>query len=114
MRRTNARKFHRVRKVRNALLRSLAFSLIEKGKIKTTEAKAKEIRPVVEKFVSEAKKGTLGSRRILSAKLPQVAVAKLFKDLAPKYKDRKGGYTRIIKVAIRKSDGARMSVIEFV
>jgi large subunit ribosomal protein L17 len=73
MRRTNARKFHRVRKVRNALLRSLAFSLIEKGKIKTTEAKAKEIRPVVEKFVSEAKKGTLGSRRILSAKLPQVA-----------------------------------------
>lgn len=114
MRRTNARKFGRVRKTRTALIRSLAYGLISKNKIETTEAKAKEIRPFVEKIVTEAKKGTVASKRIIGARLSPKAINKLFKEIAPKYKDRHGGYTRIIKTTIRKSDGAKMAVIELI
>ncbi len=114
MRRTNARKFGRVRKVRISLIRSLAYALISKGKIETTEAKAKELRPFIEKVVTEAKKGTVASKRLVGIRLTPKAVDKIFKDIAPKYKDRKGGYTRIIKTSIRRSDGAKMAMIELI
>lgn len=95
-------------------MKTLAFSLLTKGKIETTEAKAKEIRPFVEKIITKAKKGTIASRRLIASRISPKVVGKLFGDVSPKYKDRNGGYTRIIKTAIRKSDGARMAVIELV
>ena len=110
----NTRKFGREKNQRHALLRSLARNLIRDERIRTTTAKAKELRPFVEKIVTEAKKGTMASRRLIGARLSPKAVGKIFKDIAPKYKDRQGGYTRIIKTDIRKSDGAKMAIIELV
>ncbi len=110
------RKFGRVRKVRKALLNSLAANLITRGKIKTTEPKAKELRPLIEKMVTHAKAGGTAKRRLVSAKLGgrKSEVKKLFDVIAPKYKDTKGGYTRVLKLGARKSDGAKMAIIEFV
>jgi large subunit ribosomal protein L17 len=110
------RKFGRVRKVRNALVNSLALNLIVRGKIKTTLPKAKELRPFIEKLVTLAKKGDLATQRLVISKLSNRApeVKKLFKTIAPKYTDRKGGYTRILKLGARKSDGTEMAQIEFV
>ena len=112
----NKRKFGRVRKVRNALINSLALNLIVRGKIKTTEPKAKELRPFIEKLVTQAKDGTSATRRLIISKLSnrRPEVKKLFEVIAPKYADRKGGYTRVLKLGSRKSDGAAMAVIEFV
>ena len=112
----NKRKFGRVRKVRKALINSLALNLIVRGKIKTTEPKAKELRPFIEKLVTSAKKGDMATRRLVISKLMnrRPEVKKLFEIIAPKYKDTKGGYTRILKLGSRKSDGAPMAVIEFV
>ena len=95
-------------------MKSLALSLITKGKIKTTEAKAKELRPFVEKMVTVGKKETLAARRDLIAQIGTVGATKIAKDLAPKYKNRAGGYTRITKLPARLSDGALMAVVEFV
>jgi large subunit ribosomal protein L17 len=115
MRHGNAnRKFGRERKTRSALLRSLALSLVVNGKIKTTGAKASEIRSFVEKLVTRGKTETVTTRRLLTGKLGKPGAEKILKDLSPKYKDRKGGYTRITKLPARKSDGSAMSVIEFV
>ncbi|MDP3958028.1 MAG: 50S ribosomal protein L17 [bacterium] len=110
------RKFGRERNQRKALLRSLSRSLIVHGKIVTTEAKAKEIRPYVEKLVTAAKQDTHAARRLVSTRLSNEAKLskKLFTDLAPKYKERTGGYTRIVKLPRRKSDGSTMAIIEFV
>lgn len=111
------RKFGRVTKQRKALMRSLALSLINYKKIKTTEAKAKELRPYIEKLVTRAKTGTIFARRIISSNLGEgqdLLVKKLVDDVAPVYKDRKGGYTRITKLSPRLSDGAKMAIIEFV
>jgi len=109
------RKFGRVRKVRNALLHSLASNLFVREKIKTTLPKARELRPFVEKMVTHAKKNNLATRRLIVAKLgSQNGVKKLFDNLAPKYIDKKGGYTRIIKLGVRTADGAEMAIIEFV
>ncbi|MBI2046458.1 MAG: 50S ribosomal protein L17 [Parcubacteria group bacterium] len=112
------RKFGRVKKVREALLRSLARALVTNGKITTTEAKAKELRPFIEKLVTKAKHETVASRRIVAARLGGVgeinSAKMLFDTIAPKYKNRAGGYTRIIKMAPRKSDASKMAVIEFV
>jgi len=110
------RKFGRERNQRRALLRSLALSLIVRKKIKTTEAKAKELRPYIEKIVTQARTNTLNSRRIILSRLfnRDKEIKKLFDEIAPKYKDRKGGYTRIIKLLPRKSDSAKMAIIEFV
>ena len=110
------RKFGRVRKVRNALINSLALNLIVRGKIKTTLPKAKELRPFVEKLVTLAKKNDLATRRLLISKLSNrdKEVKKLFETIAPKYSDRKGGYTRILKLGMRKSDATAMASIEFV
>ena len=112
----NKRKFGRVRKVRNALINSLALNLIVREKIKTTEPKAKELRPFIEKLITRAKKGDLATRKLIISKLSNRSseVKKLFEILAPKYADKKGGYTRVLKLGARKSDGARMAVIEFV
>jgi large subunit ribosomal protein L17 len=101
--------------VRTAMLKSLARSLVLKDKIKTTEAKAKEIRPIVEKLVTKAKDGSIASRRIIAARVGEGSpTEKLMTVLAPKYKTRAGGYTRIVKLGRRLSDGAAMAQIEFV
>lgn len=111
----NIRKFGRERGQRNALLKSLALSLVVRKKITTTEAKAKELRPFVEKLVTRAKTKTLASRRLLVSRLGAGAgVKELVDTLAPKYEKRSGGYTRIVKLPRRLSDGAAMAVIEFV
>lgn len=109
------RKFHRKKGQRTALLKTLANNLILEGKIMTTEAKAKEIKSVVEKLTTLAKKQKLADLRLLMARLPKKSAQKLFYEVALKYKTRKGGYLRIIKSAKqRQKDGSRMAVIEFV
>ena len=109
------RKFGRKRDVRGALLRSLALSLVERGKITTTEAKAKELRPFIEKLVTHGKKRSLTSQRLIVSRLQsEIGTRKIMKDLAPRYQDRKGGYTRITKLPRRLGDASKMAVIEFV
>src|SRR3972149_3015043 len=113
MRHHNAnRKFGRTRNQRRTLLKSLALNLIIKGKIKTTEAKAKELRPFIEKIVTTAKGDTLARRRLITAKLlnRKREVKKLFDEIAPKYKSRSGGYTKIVKMPRRAGD-ARVRVV---
>ncbi len=112
--RKRGRKFTRSKDQQKALFRNLASSLLFKEKITTTEAKAKELRSSVEKAITRAKKDTLANRRLLGRDFSNEVVKKLFKDLAPRYKDRPGGYTRVIKISPRKSDDARMAVIELV
>ncbi len=109
------RKFGRVRKVRRALIRSLLNSLIKSGKITTTEARAKEIKPLIEKIITRAKTDTVFNRRLVDKNIGANQVKKLFTEIAPRYKERKGGYARIIKLGRRKSgDAAAMAVIEFI
>lgn len=110
------RKLGRVKKQRTALLRSLTLSLIEHEQIKTTEAKAKEMRPFVEKLITRGKNPSVYSRRILSARLGgnKIIVKKLVDEVAPRYKDRAGGYTRITKLPNRKSDASPMAIIELI
>ena len=109
------RKFSRETDVRRAFVRSLALALIENGKIKTTEARAKELRPFIEKLVTKGLEGTLASRRLIISRLGgESGVKKLCDEISPKYKDRKGGYTRITKLPGRPGDASNMAVIEFV
>ena len=110
------RKFGREKNQRNALINSLALNLIVREKIKTTEPKAKELRPFIEKIITRAKKNDLASRRLVISKLSnrKKEVKKVFDKIAPKYKDINGGYTRILKLGARKSDGAKMAIIEFI
>jgi len=108
------RKLSRKRNQRRALFKSLARSLILKEKIKTTEAKAKELSPFIEKLITRAKKGNLASKKILLKSFSKNIVRKLFDVLAPRYKERRGGYTRILKLESRKSDGARIAIIELI
>jgi large subunit ribosomal protein L17 len=108
------RKFGRTTTQRTALLKSLARNLVIKGKITTTEARAKEIRPLVEKMVTRGKSDTLASRRMLVSALGDARVANKLIKTASTYVERSGGYLRITKVGPRKGDGAAMAVIEFV
>jgi len=110
------RKFGREKNQRNALLRSLALNLIVREKIKTTLPKAKELRPFIEKIITQAKRNNMASRKLVVSKLfnRKVEVKKVFDKLAPKYIDKNGGYTRIIKLGARKADGAQMAIIEFI
>ncbi|MDC2839752.1 50S ribosomal protein L17 [Limosilactobacillus mucosae] len=123
------RKLGRTSSQRKALLRDLTTDLIVNGSIKTTEARAKEIRKTADKMITLAKRGDLASRRQAAAFLRNVvadvkedgdnvrvqsALQYLFEELAPKFADRKGGYTRILKTMPRRGDGAQMVVLEFV
>jgi large subunit ribosomal protein L17 len=115
------RKFSRVKKVRTALIKTLLGSFIMKEKITTTEAKAKEIKPIIDKIITKAKKISTSNEekkvaivRDLRKELPLMAVKKLSGEFAGKFSTRTSGYTRILKIAQRKSDGAKMAVIEFV
>ena len=113
--RVAGRKLQRTTAHRNALFRNMAAALIKHEQITTTLAKAKELRPYVEKLVTLAKKGGLSNRRLAHARLMDDAqLAKLFDTIAPRYEGRSGGYTRVIKAGIRASDAAAMAVIEFV
>lgn len=112
---SKGRKFGRIRGVRKSFIQALLNNLILEEKIKTTPARAKEIKPKVEKLITLAKKQDLASLRLLIARLPKAAAMKLYYEVAPKYKDRNGGYTRIIKLAkSRKRDAAPQVRIEFV
>lgn len=112
--RKKGRKFHRKRDQRRALLKSLARELFLKEKIKTTEAKAKELRSFAEKFIERAKEKNLQNVRYLRRFFDKEVVKKLFDTIGPRYKERKGGYTRIIKLGPRPSDGAKMAIIELI
>lgn len=107
------RKFGRERDQRNALRKSLAASFFIHGTIKTTEAKARETRPVVERIITQGKNLTLARRRRLLAALGAPVTAKII-TYATLHKNRHGGYTRIIKIGPRKSDSARMAILELV
>jgi len=108
------RKFSRERDQRKQLLKALTRELFLREKIKTTEERAKELRSFAEKYVSRAKKGDLASRRYLLRFLSKNIVKKLVAEIAPRYKERKGGYTRIIKLGPRENDGAKMAIIELI
>ena len=111
------RKFGRVRKQRKALLQGLAVALLERESIKTTEAKAKELRPFVEKLITRGKSDSIFTKRLLRARLGSGnldIVKKLTDELAKKYKERNGGYTRITKLTPRQGDGIPMAQIELV
>lgn len=99
---------------RKALVRSLAMHLILSEKIQTTEAKAKALRPLIEKMITIGKENNLISRRKLISLQDQRTVKKVLETLGPKYKERPGGYTRIIKIGQRKGDAARLAIIEFI
>ncbi len=108
------RKLSRETGQRGALLKSLARSLVLKGAMQTTEARAKETRKVVEKLVTKAKNPTLANHRMIVSALGDAAAAKKLIKKAEDYKERAGGYTRIVKMAPRKGDAAAMAMIEFV
>ncbi len=108
------RKLGRERDQRRALKKIMAVDLIMKERIKTTEAKAKELRPYVEKLVTKGKLNNLANQRLLARFLTDQARKKLVDQIAPRYKDRPGGYIRIIKLGRRESDSAKMAIIEFV
>ncbi len=109
------RKLQRTSAHRTALFRNMSAALIKHEQITTTLAKAKELRPYVEKLLTLAKKGGLSNRRLAHARLLDDAqLVKLFDVLAERYAGRNGGYTRVIKAGIRASDAAPMAVIEFV
>ena len=105
----------RKKEPREAMLRNLATSFIIYEKIKTTQAKAKVLRPIVEKIITLSKKDTLHNRRqVLKTLYLEDATKKAFDVIGPRYKDRNGGYTRIVKLPPRKNDGAEMAVLELV
>lgn len=109
------RRLNRTHEHRKALFANMAGSLIEHEQIKTTLPKAKELRPIVEKLITLAKRGDLHARRQADAQLKQdIHVAKLFDVLAERYKDRQGGYVRIMKAGFRYGDMAPMAIIELV
>ena len=112
---SSIKKFSREKNVRNALMRSLARNLIRDEKITTTLAKAKALRPYIEKLVTKSKPGDIASRRLIFTRIgTSLEAKKLVDTIAPKYKSRSGGYTRIVKLPFRKLDAAAMAVIEFV
>jgi large subunit ribosomal protein L17 len=113
--RVGGRKLQRTSSHRAALFRNMAAALIKHEQVTTTTAKAKELRPYVEKLVTLAKKGGLSNRRIAHSRIMDEAQErKLFEVLGPRYASRNGGYTRIVKAGIRQSDAAPIAIIEFV
>jgi large subunit ribosomal protein L17 len=109
------RKLGRTASHRKALLRNMVSSLLEFEKIETTDAKAKELRKVADKMITWGKRGDLHARRLSLRVISSTKIVqKLFNDIAPRFKERKGGYTRIIKVGRRKGDNAPLSIIELI
>ena len=107
------RRLNRTHEHRKAMFSNMAGSLIEHEQIKTTLPKAKELRPIVEKMITLAKRGDLHARRLVTSKLKQDSyVKKLFDVLGPRYKERNGGYVRILKAGFRYGDMAAMAIIE--
>ena len=100
---------------RKMLLRNMTTDLFKYGRIETTEARAKEVRPMAEKIITLAKRNDLAARRLVLADvLDETTVKNLFEEIAPKYKDRNGGYTRIVKIGPRQGDSAPRAIIELV
>ena len=109
------RKLGRTSDQRKAMLRAMVTYLLENGQIKTTVTRAKEVQPVAEKMITLAKANTLASYRQALAFITKEDVAnKLFKEIGPKYADRNGGYTRIVKIGPRRGDAAEMAIIQLV
>ena len=109
------RKLGRPTAHRRAMLRNLTTSLLENGKIRTTETRAKEVKRMADKMITLGKKNTLHTKRqALSYITKREVVTKLFDEIAPKYQSRNGGYTRIIKIGPRRGDAAEVSVLELV
>ena len=113
MRRGKQRKFARVRNQRKALYKALATALIEHGKIKTTIAKAKSLSKFIDKLITKAKKDDVVSKRLVRQEIGQKATTRLFTEIGPKFKERKGGYTKVLKLGRRVSDGTEMAQVEF-
>ena len=110
-----SRKLGRPTDHRKAMLRGMVTFLLENGKIETTVTRAKEVRAMAEKMITLGKKNTLASKRqVLSYVTKEDVVKKLFDEIAPKYEDRNGGYTRIVKTGPRRGDAAEMRIIELV
>ncbi len=111
------RKFGRESGQREAFMRSLTIALIKNGSMKTTLPRAKEVRPYIEKLITRAKNPTLANIRLITSRLgteERTVAKKLIDTIAPAYKDRAGGYTRITRLAVRSSDAAPMAMIELV
>ena len=109
------RKLGKTSTQRKALLRQQVTDLLENGKMETTFYRAKEVQPVVEKMITLGKKGNLAAyRKAMSYVTKEDVVQKLFKEIAPKYAERNGGYTRVIRIGERRGDAAEMAVIELV
>jgi large subunit ribosomal protein L17 len=109
------RRLNRTHEHRRSMFKNMAASLIEHEQIKTTLPKAKELRPVVEKMITLARRGDLHARRLLASRLhDEAAVTKLMDVLAPRYADRQGGYVRVLKAGFRTGDMAPMAIIELV
>ncbi len=114
MKRGNQRIFGREIQQRKAFLKGLLTALVTHGRIRTTTARAKTLKTEADKIVTRAKRGTLASRRLLLRQVGPAAAAKLAGEIAPKFAERHGGYTRVVHLNRRMSDGSPMSLIEFV
>lgn len=111
--RVKGRELSRTRSHKRAMLRNMVTSLILHERIRTTEAKAKELRPYAERLITLAKRGDLHSRRLAGRQIADhAALQKLFDQIGPRFEQRPGGYTRIMKLGARKGDGAELAIIE--
>jgi large subunit ribosomal protein L17 len=108
------RKFGRETKQRKELMRDLAEALIAHGKITTSQAKAKSLRPYIEGVITKSKTNNVAAIRFLASNFSKTSVKKLLQEIGPKFASRNGGYTRIVGLPRRSSDGAKMAIIEFV
>ncbi len=108
------RKFGRTKNQRNALMNGLVYNLVKYKRIVTTEAKAKELRPAIEKLITKSKNSDLHTKRVIQSQTGNFDIAKELETIAANMQDRNGGYTRIVKLEPRKSDGSKMAYIEFV
>ncbi len=106
-------KLGRTRAHREAMLKNMAMSLFEHRVIKTTDAKAKALRPIVDRIIANAKKGTLASKREVAKSVHQKKIfKKLFNEIVPQFEERNSGFTRVVKLGVRRGDGAQMAVVE--
>ena len=111
---SSKRKFGRTKNQRNALMNGLVYNLVKNKRIVTTEAKAKELRPKIEKLITKSKTSDLHTKRVIQSSTGSFDVARELEAIASTMTERTGGYTRIIKLEPRKSDGSKMAYIEFV